>query len=233
MRLRTTCNSVVAILTLEVTGIPELSEDREFPWPKPHFVNPTRSHLFEVSVFENDKAEFVIPEVLYSERLQALETALRGRGCVFEGLEVSLFYSEAENLEDPELNIYPATIEGIKEDDAYPDAHLLGSGFGTVLVDSQGYTDSFSPWEIIAENTAIERPRLSETDKKIISDGLNKQLRKHLIREHFSQPVNEVRYSNSSYISFAALESSLSSPLYFTQLSLMSLTSLDTLSFDV
>ena len=29
------CNSIVAILTLEVTGIPEISDDREFPWPKP------------------------------------------------------------------------------------------------------------------------------------------------------------------------------------------------------
>ena len=41
--------SIVAILILEVTGIPELSEYREFPWPKPSFVNPTSSHLFEVS----------------------------------------------------------------------------------------------------------------------------------------------------------------------------------------
>ena len=44
------CNSVVAILTLEVTGIPELSENRDFPWPKPSFIEPTRSHVFEVSV---------------------------------------------------------------------------------------------------------------------------------------------------------------------------------------
>jgi hypothetical protein len=48
---RTTCNSIVAILTLEVTGIPELSEDREFPWLKPSFIGPTRSHLFEVRIF--------------------------------------------------------------------------------------------------------------------------------------------------------------------------------------
>ena len=44
---------VVAILTLEVTGIPELSTDRDFPWPKPAFIaiRQTRgtSHKFEVS----------------------------------------------------------------------------------------------------------------------------------------------------------------------------------------
>ena len=44
------CNSIVAILTLEVTGIPEISEDREFPWPKPTFVESTRPFVFEVSL---------------------------------------------------------------------------------------------------------------------------------------------------------------------------------------
>jgi hypothetical protein len=44
----TSCTSIVAILTLEVTGIPELSNDREFPWPKPSFVQPTRKNVFEV-----------------------------------------------------------------------------------------------------------------------------------------------------------------------------------------
>jgi hypothetical protein len=41
-------NSIVAILTLEVTGIPELSDNREFPWPKPGFIEPTRAFVFEV-----------------------------------------------------------------------------------------------------------------------------------------------------------------------------------------
>jgi hypothetical protein len=57
---RTTCNSIVAILTLEVTGIPELSEDREFPWPKPSFIGPTRSHLFEVRYFVYERRKSII-----------------------------------------------------------------------------------------------------------------------------------------------------------------------------
>jgi hypothetical protein len=51
--------SIVAILTLEITGIPELSEDREFPWPKPAFIDrQTRSTLqmFEVSKFPHQSA---------------------------------------------------------------------------------------------------------------------------------------------------------------------------------
>ena len=41
--------SVVAKLTLEVTGIPELSPDRGFAWPSPTFFAPTNAHTFEVS----------------------------------------------------------------------------------------------------------------------------------------------------------------------------------------
>jgi hypothetical protein len=41
--------SLVAILILEVTGIPELSANREFPWPKPIFVESTTGFVFEVS----------------------------------------------------------------------------------------------------------------------------------------------------------------------------------------
>lgn len=46
---RSRSRSLVAILTLEVTGIPELSENREFPWPKPSFIESTGTFVFEVS----------------------------------------------------------------------------------------------------------------------------------------------------------------------------------------
>lgn len=40
---------MVAILTLEVTGIPSLSGDEIFPWPRPSFVErQTRGQVFEV-----------------------------------------------------------------------------------------------------------------------------------------------------------------------------------------
>jgi hypothetical protein len=48
------CPSIVAILTLEVTGIPEVSADREFPWPKPSFIDRqsrSAAQMFEVSNF--------------------------------------------------------------------------------------------------------------------------------------------------------------------------------------
>jgi hypothetical protein len=39
----------VARLTLEVSGLPELSVDRIVGWPNPNFIQPTKSHVFEVS----------------------------------------------------------------------------------------------------------------------------------------------------------------------------------------
>jgi hypothetical protein len=41
------CDSVVAKVTLEITGIPQLS-NREVGWPSPTFTAPTRLHVFEV-----------------------------------------------------------------------------------------------------------------------------------------------------------------------------------------
>lgn len=43
-------NGVIAILTLEITGIPPLSNNRDFEWPEPSFISPTRTKTFEVSV---------------------------------------------------------------------------------------------------------------------------------------------------------------------------------------
>jgi hypothetical protein len=42
--------SIVAILTLEITGIPEIDHERQFPWPKPVFIEPSKKHVFEVSI---------------------------------------------------------------------------------------------------------------------------------------------------------------------------------------
>jgi hypothetical protein len=42
--------SIIAILTLEITGIPEIDHNRRFLWPKPSFIAPNKKHVFEVSV---------------------------------------------------------------------------------------------------------------------------------------------------------------------------------------
>jgi hypothetical protein len=96
-----------------------------------------------LSIFENDKFEFVVPEVLYTQRLQSLERALCDRNCAFEGLK-SVCNSEPSAREDSEMKLYPATILGVQPEDLHHDAHLQGSGFGLVEVDCADYNDIFS-----------------------------------------------------------------------------------------
>jgi hypothetical protein len=182
----------------------------------------------QLSIFENDKFEFVVPEVLYTWRLQSLERALRDRDCVFEGLKISLYYGEPAAREDSEMKLYPATVLGVQSEDLYHDAHLQGSGFGVVEVDCAEYTDLFSSWEVNAdENGTLSRPRLSEEEKKVILDGLNEQLRKPDVKEYLAQPVDQVRYCDYSKMVEVSLDlmfikRRLDSDYYASKLSVVS-----------
>jgi len=74
--------SVVAILTLEITGIPVFPTDRDFPWPEPKFVDRVDTSgviTFDVSTFISKKVDFIVPEQLYLWRLRTLEDAWRRR----------------------------------------------------------------------------------------------------------------------------------------------------------
>jgi hypothetical protein len=188
------CNSIVAILTLEVTGIPEISEDREFPWPKPSFIEPTRSFLFELSVFENSSCEYIIPETLYTSRIAALEYHIRSRRSGVAGLEVDLYYEQEQG--DSDLRVWPATIEEILPDEGHSDVHLQGSGFGVVQVwdGLEQNRDHVSPWELNTEGVNLTRPCMSDNEKESVLQELNRLLRKDEIANHLSLPVDEERY---------------------------------------
>jgi len=188
------CNSIVAILTLEVTGIPEISDDREFPWPKPSFIEPTRPFLFELSVFENSSCEYVISETLYTARIVALENHIRSRRDGVAGLEVDLYYEQEQGNLD--LQVWPATIEEILPDEGHSDVHLQGSGFGVVQVwdGSVQNRDYVSPWELNTEGVDLTRPCMSDDEKESILQELNRLLRKDEIANHLSMPVDQERY---------------------------------------
>ncbi len=188
------CSSIVAILTLEVTGIPEISEDREFPWPKPSFIEPARPFLFELSVFENSSCEYIVPETLYTSRISALENHARSRRGDIAGLEVDLYYEQEQGGSD--LQVWPATIEDILPDEGHSDVHLQGSGFGSVQVwdGSEENRDFVSPWELNTEGVNLTRPCMSENEKDSVLKELNRLLRKDDIANHLSMPVDQVRY---------------------------------------
>ena len=162
---------------------------------------PTCSHIpwklnKQISMFENDKSEFIIPEALYTKRLLALESTLNNRDRRLQGLEIRLFYAGDSSQEDPEMQLYPATINGVDTDDSHPDAHLRGSGFCMLEVECEGYTDFMSPWEVIIDEAIVDRPTLSQADKKLILDGLEAQLQKSSVTEYLADPVDLVRYSD-------------------------------------
>ena len=188
------CSSIVAILTLEVTGIPEISEDREFPWPKPSFIEPTRPFIFELSVFENSSCEYIIAETLYTSRITALENHIRSRRNGVAGLEVDLYYEQEQG--DLDLQAWPATIEEILPDEGHSDVHLQGSGFGVLQVwdGSEDNRDYVSPWELNTEGVNLTRPCMSDEEKEFVLQELNRLLRKDDIANHLSMPVDQVRY---------------------------------------
>lgn len=200
------CESIVAILTLEITGIPELSEDRDLPWPKPSFVEPTRGYVFEVSLFETDQCEFIFPEAQYIGRLESLERAIQSSRSL-RGLEASLPYSDDARGKDLEFKSFSVTITKLNEEEEYSDVNLRGSGYGMIEVSGEGWDDQVSPWELVTAETTYSRPSLSDEDKQLVMDGLNIQLRKEDVNKYLSQPVDQGRYSD--YWSMVEIEMSL------------------------
>lgn len=191
--------SIVAILTLEVTGIPEcipeLSEGRHFPWPKPTFVEPARPFVFELSVFENGNSEYVIPEMLYTARLNALERNLLAREAGASGLQVDLYYDNGRSLEDAMMEPWPASITAIENNDDRQDVHLRGSGFGAITVHgNDGYSDTASPWELNAEGANLARPTMSEEDKESVLEALKEVVKDEIVSDHLTRPVNLQQY---------------------------------------
>ena len=195
------CKSIVAILTLEVTGLPELSEYREFSWPKPSFVEAARPFVFELPVFESGSCEYLIPETLYTSRLKALEDNIRARNMEPHGLQVDIFYDNGQR-EDAEMDPWEGIIDCLAEDENEPQsAHLQGSGFGVLVVKEEGgvggdFVDTVSPWEIFSQGATLPKQSLNEEETKQISDALKAVSEKNEVANHFNFPVDEVRYSD-------------------------------------
>lgn len=161
--------------------------------PYSHLIS---SSIFQVSLFENDKCEFVFPEGQYTGRLRSLERSVRARSLQFSGLEVNIYYNESNDIEDSEMRVYPATIQGLQEEDAYANANLKGSGFGVVELDCEDYSDNFSPWEIVTEGATFSQPSLTDDEKKIVLDALKTQQKKSSVNDYLTRPVDQVRYSD-------------------------------------
>lgn len=194
-------HSIVAILTLEVNGIPELSSDRPVPWPKPVFVDSPSRHLFEVPMFETDTSDFVIPIGLYNARLAAIEKVIIENDGLGLGTKVEAFYGAGDDR-DADLVPYEGILNGWEEEDFDSnDPNLIGSGYRSLIVTWGGTeADRVSPWEMVVAETGsapeVERPQLDNLEKKKVREALAQIRSIENVEEYFVYPVNIQRYTD-------------------------------------
>lgn len=192
--------SIVAILTLEINGIPELSRDREIPWPKPTFVDLPRRHIFEVSMFETDEPDFIVPIGLYIARLSDLEKVILENDATDR--RVQAFYAQCGD--DSELMPYDGFLKGWDDENFdSSDANLLGSGYRCLHVswaDGDYGEDELSPWEIALHGSDctqdIPRPKLSDPEKRQVRDALTQVRSIHDVEKFLVHPVDTSRYTD-------------------------------------
>jgi WD40 repeat protein len=199
--------SAVAKLTLEITGIPEHSSDRIFGWPAPAFISPSRAHIFELALFENNEDDYLIPFGLYLSRLVRLENVLNDRS---HEVRVEAFFSdptERNSSEDPAYVSYTGRIVRFSDnfDNSVNSPIIHGSGFNSLAVQwddgSDHDPDQVSPWDVSVQcsNGEIEepeRPRLSDEEKKRVRDALKGVSRLPGVDEFFLLPVDVTKYSD-------------------------------------
>jgi Bromodomain len=149
----------------------------------------------QLSIFEYEESDFIVPLSLYVSRLRQLESVLsRPRS---EHV-VDVFYANEEREEDGVFTIYPAKIERFDDRTAdMNDPNLKGSGYRTLDVvwdDESIDVDSFSPWEVSVRSRnshalAPERPKLSEDEKQRVRDAISQIKNMASIETFFLHPV--------------------------------------------
>jgi hypothetical protein len=208
---------VAAILTLEITGVPSQSGDRNYPWPSPNFVAPiatrTRSHesvsTFEVTMFESDQSEFIIPEFLYSWRIRSLEAAIDANDGSVDGIGVTIRCAPEQdesgrNTEDPNYVCYEGRLKDVLWRDER-EFHFECSGYNALSMKweledgAQGEEEiHVCSWDITVDNVEPpEVPLMSKEMKKELLDALNEVMRMDdKIREWFYLQVDTSQYTD-------------------------------------
>eukprot|EP00984_Skeletonema_dohrnii_P035801 scaffold35992_cov139-Skeletonema_dohrnii-CCMP3373.AAC.2 len=208
---------VAAILTLDITGVPAQSGDRNFPWPSPNFVAPiatrTRSHestsTFEVTVFESDQTEFIIPEFLYSWRIRSLEAAIDANDGNVDGIGVTLRCAPDDDesgrvVEDPNYMVYEGRLKDLMWRDER-EFHFEGSGHNALSMKwelEDGAQDEeeihVCSWDLTLDNAEPPKvPSMSKETKKQLLDALKEVMRMdEKIREWFYLQVDTSQYTD-------------------------------------
>lgn len=196
--LRNPIGSVIAILTLEVTGVPQINyqENRIVPWIAPNFVPKpsTRSNdkTFEVALFESGEADFIIPSALYKWKVQCLENVIDEEGTC-SGIELTDYYVSETGLEDSKFDPFPGqlvtTIPGNERG-----FHFRGSGYNALQVEFEGNDPSLAnTWDVTVKGTEAECPLptcLTDEQEKIVFSVLDLIESDEYLKNNFSLPVD-------------------------------------------
>eukprot|EP00979_Chaetoceros_neogracilis_P018986 scaffold11578_cov256-Chaetoceros_neogracile.AAC.1 len=192
---RAPIQSVVAVLTLEITGIPIQDRDRSVPWAQPEFIPkpPTRSSssTFDVTIFENGESDFVIPLELYKWKIQSLEMAIEGQG-IGSGIELTDFFVNPD-AEDSKFDPFLCEVYTIIPDDERK-IHFQGSGYNKVHIKYEGNDESFAnTWDITVRGKEAKCPLptcLTNAQTKAILSILDSLESDNHVKSIFSAPVD-------------------------------------------
>ncbi|KAL9187228.1 hypothetical protein ACHAXT_001331 [Thalassiosira profunda] len=204
---------VAAIVTLEITGVP-LRADRALPWPEAAFISPVASRTracdageFEVTVFQCNLDDFIVPEFLYTWRLQELEGAIAANGGRIKGLAAAVFCppeAEEDPVEDAEYVEYTARLEKTNET-GEDELHLMASGVGAVGLkweDADGALSAnvavYNVWEVSLRDREVPAaPAMSEEAKKEVGAAIRTVTNMDdEVRELFWDPVDTSVYTD-------------------------------------
>lgn len=152
--------------------------------------------LCQVSLFENDESDFVIPIGLYTSRLQQLEQALVAAQ---DAVDIEVYY-RVEKREDPELTAFTGHIVSVVDtEEEEGDLHLRGSGYRTVRVKwDSGEYDHVSPWEVHVSSfpPASNRKTLDDNQKKAVLDAINSVKQMEGVGNVFADPVDDMVFTD-------------------------------------
>ena len=212
--------SIVAILTLEVTGIPSIATDSSFPWPKPEFIaRQTRSSsiTFEVSLFESGLADFIVPAHLYTWKIEALQDAIAGRNLRVQGLAYTSYFTpgdgdEGDGSEDADYIPYECELQDMVFSNRERDLHFKNSGYNAFgIIWENGDHGALSSWEGVLSGSMHEvppPPTLGDDEREDLIGILDKMEEDPLVESWFSHPVDKAKYTD--YLNMVELPMDLS-----------------------
>ena len=162
---------ISAVLTLRIYGVPSQPSARNFPWPAPNFT-PLSSDLieFEVTMFECDEDDFIIPEYLYSWRIKELERAIEANDGNADGISVTVHCppdndDNSYSAGDADRSGYTGRLVRINER-SEEEFHFMDSGYNALsmkwdTIEGSGNTNQpidFCSWSISINNPSCNIP---------------------------------------------------------------------------